>query len=473
MSRYCYQDTVSKFLSEEKSEWIEKMKKEFVELSPLPVSQSQVNAWNDCFDVLQRELPAFDNAHPGFSIIFEYMLPYESGRRPDVVLLSTEQVLILEFKMKTIGEQADVDQCKAYGRDIRNYHFESRDKEVLEALVLTKAKGKISRNRYTKTPVISGDEIGDYLEKVVADKTTPANVEAWCESAYEPLPTIVEAAKKFMNNAPLPRIRRVNSTGIPDALECLTKISKHAEENGEYVIAFVTGVPGAGETFLGLQFVYDVCKDNGLVNSVYLSGNGPLVEVLTDALHSKVFVKDLHTVVNEFLMHKARDFQKNIIVFDEGQRAWDVGQMAAKNKSLTESEPDVMVRLCEERLDWCVLLILVGEGQEIYKGENSGIKQWNTALNKGSKEWKIVCPDKLVPVFEADQEVMDIEEAASLDLTVSLRTHLAGDVSDFANSLIDGNIEKARSYVESIYEEGFSMSRCRKGLLCTEIWGRS
>ena len=237
----------------------------------------------------------------------------------------------------------------------------------------------------------------------------------------------------------------------------MTKISKHAEENGEYVIAFVTGVPGAGETFLGLQFVYDVCKDNGLVNSVYLSGNGPLVEVLTDALHSKVFVKDLHTVVNEFLMHKARDFQKNIIVFDEGQRAWDVGQMAAKNKSLTESEPDVMVRLCEERLDWCVLLILVGEGQEIYKGENSGIKQWNTALNKGSKEWKIVCPDKLVPVFEADQEVMDIEEAASLDLTVSLRTHLAGDVSDFANSLIDGNIEKARSYVESIYEEGFSM----------------
>ncbi len=461
MSRYCYQNTLTEFLEEERTSWLETMKNAFSEISPLPLSPSQVNAWKDCFDVLQRELPVFNEAHPGFSIIFEYMLPYESGRRPDVVLLSAEQVLILEFKMKITGEQADVDQCKAYGRDIRNYHFESRDKEVLDALVLTRTSRKLARNRYTKTPVISGDALGDYLEKVVSPTTTPTDVEAWCESSYEPLPTIVEAAKKFMNDEPLPRIRRVNSTGIPSAIECLTKISKEAEENNEHVIAFVTGVPGAGKTFLGLQYVYDICKDNGLVNSVYLSGNGPLVEVLTDALHSKVFVKDLHTVVNEFLQHKARDFQKNIIVFDEGQRAWDVGQMAAKGKSQDESEPDVMVRLCEERLDWCVLLILVGEGQEIYKGENSGIGQWNTALNKGSKAWKIVCPDKLKPIFEEDQNVADIEEAAALDLTVSLRTHLAGDVSDFANALIDGDIDKARSYISSIYEEGFSMAITR------------
>ena len=318
MKRYCYQNSVTQFLQEDRAAWLESMKSAFSELSPLPLGPSQVNAWKDCFDVLQNELPAFDKARPGFSIIFEYMLPYESGRRPDVVLLSEEQVIVLEFKMKSSGEQADVDQCKAYGRDIRNYHFESREREVLDALVLTKTTGKLARNRYTKTPVISGDAIHDYLEKVVAATTTPTDVEAWCESSYEPLPTIVEAAKKFMNNEPLPRIRRVNSTGIPDAIECLTKISKSAEKNHEHVIAFVTGVPGAGKTFLGLQYVYDICKDNGLVNSVYLSGNGPLVEVLTDALHSKVFVKDLHTVVNEFLAHKAKDFQTNILVFDEG-----------------------------------------------------------------------------------------------------------------------------------------------------------
>jgi hypothetical protein len=261
----------------------------------------------------------------------------------------------------------------------------------------------------------------------------------------------------FMNNEPLPNIRRVNSTGIPQAIECLTEIADDAKTNNKHVIAFVTGVPGAGKTFLGLQYVYDICKDNGLVNSVYLSGNGPLVEVLTDALKSKVFVKDLHTVVNEFLQHKAVDFKKNIIVFDEGQRAWDVKQMSEKGKSRTESEPDVMVRLCEERLDWCVLLILVGEGQEIYKGENSGIEQWNDALNKGHKDWEVVCPDKLVKVFEKDQTIIKQDNSNALDLTVSLRTHLAGDVSNFANSLIDGDIKKAASLVEPIYKAGFSM----------------
>ena len=457
MGRYCYSSSVSEFLRTNKEDWLEIMQTSFAENSTLPLDSSQINAWKDCYDVLQKVLPDFDSAHPGFAVIFEYQLPYESGRRPDVVLLSEEQVIILEFKMKLAIYSADLDQCTAYGRDIREYHYESRNKEVIDALVLTKAKGISERDSEVGTYICSGDKLGSFLEEVVADSVTPCDVGDWVDSAYEPLPTIVEAARMFMKNEPLPNIRRVNSTGIPDALECLTSISKYAEENSEHIIAFVTGVPGAGKTFLGLQFVYDICKENNLVNSVYLSGNGPLVEVLTDALKSKVFVKDLHSVINEFLQHKANDFKKNIIVFDEGQRAWDVQQMAAKQKSDTESEPDVMIRLCEERLEWCVLLILVGEGQEIYKGENSGIEQWNDALNKGSCEWKVVCPDKLKHVFEADQEIMDVEGAASLDLTVSLRTHLAGDVSSFANNLIDGDIDKAKSYVSSIYKAGFSM----------------
>lgn len=346
--------------------------------------------------------------------------------------------------MKNDVLQADLDQCTAYGRNIKEYHFESRNREVVSTLVLTRTKDVMEHDTDVNTYICRADQLNELLDRVVSSSSNQCDIDLWTESAYEPLPTIVEAARKFMKNEPLPNIRRVNSTGIPDAIECLSAISKHAEEHNEHVIAFVTGVPGAGKTFLGLQYVYDVCQDNGLVNSVYLSGNGPLVEVLTDALKSKVFVKDLHSVINEFLAHKANDFQKNIIVFDEGQRAWDVRQMAEKNKSKTESEPDVMVRLCEERLDWCVLLILVGEGQEIYKGENSGIEQWNTALNKGNLEWKLVCPDKLRPVFENDQEIMDVDGASSLDLTVSLRTHLAGDVSCFANSLIDGDVKKSK-----------------------------
>jgi len=385
MNRYCYQNRIAKFLLESRINWLNTMKESMQQISQLPLSTTQVRAWDDCFSELKTELATFASNHPEFSIIFEYNLPYESGRRPDVILLSDEQVIILEFKMKSFVLQADLDQCSAYGRDIREYHYESRNKEVIDALVLTRTNSLLKRVSGSDTYVCSGDKLNEFLDTVVHEKSNSCDIEKWTESAYEPLPTIVEAAKLFMKNEPLPNIRRVNSTCIPKAIECLTNVSKKAEENSEHIIAFVTGVPGAGKTFLGLQYVYDVCKDN-IANSVYLSGNGPLVEVLTDALKSKVFVRDLHSVINEFLQKGAPDFHKNIIVFDEGQRAWDVKQMSDKKKSDTESEPDVMIRLCEERLDWCILLVLVGEGQEIYKGENSGIEQWNTALNKGKKE---------------------------------------------------------------------------------------
>ena len=133
VNRYCYQNQISTFLQEDKGEWIDEMRSTMTAISPLPLSSSQMHAWDDCFKVLQRELPTFAAKHPEFSIIFEYFLPYESGRRPDVVLLSDKQVIILEFKMKRALEQADQDQCTAYGRDIREYHYESRNIPALRA----------------------------------------------------------------------------------------------------------------------------------------------------------------------------------------------------------------------------------------------------------------------------------------------------------------------------------------------------
>ena len=104
-----------------------------------------------------------------------------------------------------------------------------------------------------------------------------------------------------------------------------------------------------------------------------------------------------------------------------------------------------------------MLLILVGEGQEIYNGENAGIQQWNTAINKGVEDWEVVCPDKLLPVFGHDQRILKNANSNSLDLTVSLRTHLAGDVSDFVNDVIDGKIKQAAKKAPSIFDYGFTM----------------
>ena len=461
--RCCYSNTVKGFLSETEGNFIKIMKAAFNDEYVLSLGSSQEHAWRDCFEVLQEQLPIFEEDVEGaFHIVFEYALPYESGRRPDVLLVSNEHVLILEFKMKGSVEEADVDQVRAYARDIREYHFESRDKTVIPFLVLTKGSGidTFISKEYGEVICCTKERLGVNLSDAIfdpVDKFEPSscNIERWMDSKYEPLPTIVESARRFMDKAELPNIRRVNSTCIPQTLENLRKLTRYAKKNKKHTIAFVTGVPGAGKTYLGLQYVYDIREADGKVNSVYLSGNGPLVKVLTDALNSNVFVKDLHKVENEFLRNGSPDFDSNVIVFDEGQRAWDVEQMKAKKRG-DFSEPDVMIQLAEECLDWCVLLILVGEGQEIYKGENSGISQWNDALDNGDLEWEAVFPSKLNDVFDRQNKVVGIDYDV-FDLTVSLRSHLAGDVSTFVNLLIDGNITAAANLSKQIYDAGYSM----------------
>lgn len=138
--RCCYSNSVRGFLDEEENSWLKTMKTAFSDEYILELGNYQVNAWVDCFKCLKVYLPLLKEEDKNFSIIFEYALPYESGRRPDVILLSKEQLIILEFKMKNNFLPEDIDQAVAYARYIREYHFESREKKVTSILVLTKIK---------------------------------------------------------------------------------------------------------------------------------------------------------------------------------------------------------------------------------------------------------------------------------------------------------------------------------------------
>lgn len=452
--RYCYADTIANFFKTTQEEWIEEMKSGFSEAYLLSLGRVQIGVWIDCYKVLKQELKEIASKHPEIFIVFEYSLPYESGRRPDVLLISNEIVIVLEFKKKNQALRADIDQAASYARDIEEYHFESRSKTISAILVVTEMENEYYEQNGIS--ICSGNRLGEALSETMSGEITACNLDEWIDSSYEPLPTIVEAARMIMEKEELPNIRRVNSTGIPKAIELLEEITQYAKKENKHILALVTGVPGAGKTFLGLQYVYNICEDNHAVNSVYLSGNGPLVQVLTNALGSNVFVKDLHKVENEYIRNGARDFKNNVIVFDEGQRAWDKKQMAEKNRGHNVSEPDVMVKLAEDRLEWCVLLVLVGEGQEIHNGENAGVAQWNDALNNSSIPWEVVCPDKLLNIFENDQIIIEGDNN-TLDLTISLRTHLAGDVSDFVNNIISADIKGAKALVGKISEAGFTM----------------
>lgn len=451
--RYCYCSSLQDFFSIDKKEWLSIMKREFSLEYGLQLGKLQELAWEDCFDNLQEFLRLIDNKNNMFDIIFEYSLPYESGRRPDVLLISEEQVIILEFKMKDKFLPEDIDQVAAYARDISEYHYESRNKLVTPILVLTKSINKKPSKLSNGVIILSVNYLSTLIDGESSETVTPCNIDNWINSRYEPLPTIVEAAKKFMENESLLNIKKITSTGIPDAIKFLKELTADAKANKKHILALVTGVPGAGKTFLGLQYVYDVCKSNENVNSVYLSGNGPLIEVLTDALNSDVFVKNIHTVVNEHILGKTKGFNKNILVFDEGQRAWDKDQMF-KKRNTPMSEADILIDLAGRELEWSVLLILVGEGQEINTGENSGLIQWDTALKKSNKNWIVVCPGKLVDIFKETHRVIAND---NFNLNETLRSYLANDVSKYINLLLDGEIEKARNLSTSILEAGFNM----------------
>lgn len=193
------------------------------------------------------------------------------------------------------------------------------------------------------------------------------------------------------------------------------------------------------------------------MHSVYLSGNGPLVKVLSAALGSNVFVKDLHKQIDEFVRYQAKDFHQNIIVFDEGQRAWTQERMAQRNPGRQCSEAELMLRLAETRLPWCVFLVLIGEGQEIYKGESAGVDQWVTAVSRAQRAWEIVAPSKLTASFEPLRTMCRLHARNQLDLNVSLRNHLAQDASTFMNHLISGEIDQAKLLAPSLQSAGYTM----------------
>ncbi|EOU1124401.1 DUF2075 domain-containing protein [Clostridium perfringens] len=300
--------------------------------------------------------------------------------------------------------------------------------------------------------ICSPDKLPYKLEECLNIEVDDDFVLNWINSKYEPLPTIVDAARAVMKNEPLPYIKKVNSTGIPNAINFLKDVANKAKKNKEHTLVLVTGVPGAGKTFLGLDFVYKVRESNKL-NSIYLSGNGPLVKVLQNALGSKVFVRDLHLEIDEFLHKKNSCFDKNIIVFDEGQRIWNEERIYKKYKISNKTEADIMIGMIESSVDWSVLVVLVGEGQEINSGELNGVIQWSKAIDE---KWKVICPDKISKYFNSNAIIKD-NNRNLLDLTISLRSHLAGDVSKFINFIISGDFEKASALKDNISKQGFRM----------------
>ena len=430
--------SISDFINTSKSKWLNLLKSHVTEvMSDIP-GDSQVRAWDDCYNVLQNEFRKMD-FHDKTYFIFEYPLHRERGRRPDVLLLTGETLYVLEFKQHNLPDQAQVDQAYAYARDLAHYHLATHMLTVEVLLILTGATNYERKSE--NVLILSSDKLSTFFSSKL-NQPFCQNSTDWCKSSYEPLPSILTAEKLFFESEKLPQIKRALSAEIPTTLAAIHNIIDNKNQVSTHNLILITGVPGAGKTLVGLNYVHSEKNKK----ASFLSGNGPLVNVLQATLKGKSLVQGLLGFKKTYsdLSQKPRE---DVIVFDEAQRAWGHKRMRGNF-----SEPEVLIRIAETKENFTIIA-LIGEGQEIHVGEEDGLVLWEKAVNTiATKNWNIYGPEKLAPVFSKNYHVTD-----NLDLTVSLRTHTAENLQFFVNSIFLNNLKSAKSALVSLYKEGYQL----------------
>ena len=479
-------------------------------------------AWKNEITLLQQVLLPWKNEEA--EIIFEYDIP-RLGKRIDVVLLLRKVIFCLEFKVgQQDALQTDVEQVMDYALDLKNFHRYSSDKTIVPILVPTKRNS--SSNIFQPSiyhdsvfnPLISGEKglrtlIQDVLLHIKADE--PGTIKDWVISPYTPTPTIIEAARSLYENHSVEEITRHEADKVTTdtTIAYILDVINSSKQNEQKSICFVTGVPGAGKTLVGLDVaVKQSYRDGGKFNdddgAVYLSGNGPLVAVLTEALARNNYQKateqkqkkklsDSRREVNKFIqiIHRYRDnmlakiknpvengileidpdkavkLQKSgygevehVAIFDEAQRAWTHKRIAdylkrggtygnkLKVANFPMSEAAFLIWSLDQREDWATIVCLIGGGQEINTGE-AGIAEWINALNNHFQHWNVYISDKLTDAEYAEGKINELLKqnkkvvySDKLHLGVSLRSFRAERLSAFVHSLLSFNSNAVELY---------------------------
>ncbi len=418
-------------------------------------SESQVRAWRDSIPALQREgqqLLVHERSAPTYGTILEYELPMES-RRPDCVLLVDGAVVVVELKGKSEPSAADIDQVAAYARDLRCYHRHCETQPVQPLLVPTRMRGA-SYERHGVL-VCSPESLEAEVRGLQRPRLPATDIDAFlADDAYRPLPTLVAAARELLRSGQVRRVSRAAAATEP-TVALLSEIAHEAARTRTRRLVLVTGVPGAGKTLVGLQTVHAdwlddlaVAREGGkpTAAAVFLSGNGPLVDVLQYELtrghaDGKTFVRGVRDYVKRYSSRRSPVPPEHILVFDEAQRAWDRHQVAASHgwkPDEAKSEPELFLEFAERIPDWCVVVGLIGSGQEIHKGEEAGIEAWRDAIERSARrdEWTVHCPRGLNAAMRLPAAEPRLDDR--LNLTTELRFHLTKDVHRYVATLLEG-----------------------------------
>jgi hypothetical protein len=467
--RYGWAGRVDAFLRLERESWVTCLSEHHATRLGGEAGAPQLAAWRDAWTHLQRALSAVVARQPAaasWGAVFEYELPREGGRRPDVVLLCQAAIVVVEFKRDSRPLQAYRDQVAGYVRDIGAYHSAAHGVCVRGVLALSTARNLLAESGdvVIASPDRLADAVVSHGSRGWGDAGAPGaapgapTLEVWLGGEYAPLPSLVQAARLLFAGDQLPAIKRAASAGVGEAVATLRRVAAEAEAAGERHLVFVTGVPGAGKTFVGLQFVYGhkASTSPGQTEAVLLSGNGPLIRVLSDALRSKAFVQSVHDYLREHAEPDAPAPCERVWVYDEAQRAWDATAVE-RLRGRAVSEPEDFVGLGARRDGWAMLVALIGAGQEIHVGEEAGLPGWRDALERSSTPWVVHCPPRVAAEFGALPGGSRVAPDASLDLTTSIRTHVAEDVQHWVAALLASDLAAAATLADRVRAQRFRL----------------
>jgi hypothetical protein len=438
-------------------------------------SAEQIRAWDQAVPRLQEEVDeirVLRQEAASYTAILEYELPLES-RRADAIFLLRESVLVIELKGKTRPSDADIDQAHAYARDLRCYHAECEDRAVHALLIPTGARGDLGISRGVR---ICGP---DALDRVVAEyDSTPTgrlidSDRFLAGDAYRPLPTLVTAARELFRTGSLRRVKRAAAV-TDDAVDAIVRVVHEAAKTRSRRLVLLTGVPGAGKTLVGLRLVHShfiddlaVPRQTGTPTSpaVFLSGNGPLVAVLQHELHGQndggaTFVRDVKNYVRHY-SRPGRVPAEHVLVYDEAQRAYDAAMVASKHPAMAttaRSEPELFVEFAERVPEWCVVVGLIGGGQEIHVGEEGGTVQWADAIGHSHRrgDWIVHGPPALLETFAG----LPYQPSTALNLDRSLRSHLSEDLHRFVAQLVSNPpapVDAQAALAKSLAKQGHDL----------------
>ena len=398
-------------------------------------------------------------------------------------------ILVIEFKM---GAQ-DFDstsrwQVTSYARDLRDFHAESHGRSIVPVLCATDAQtgstdlGELTHEAGEVGTLVktNGANLGSGLMRIEKEYdrnlSQPIVPNQWLNSPYRPTPTIIEAATLLYESHDVRELSHRHAHNLDQTTDLLLREMEEAKGYGRRTICFVTGIPGAGKTLTGLNVVHSKgVQDSSGLSGIFLSGNGPLVKIVREAIvrsrtsmgrkrvdcqhEASTFIQNVHNFLRYYLEDRPEEApHENVVVFDEAQRAWDNAQVKRK-RGRDDSEASLLLDVMERLPDWAVIVALVGGGQEIYLGE-AGLEEWGRALQKREGRWRVVASPEVLLGGESvaghklfngpvpDNVSFVQEPLAHLDVVV--RNHRAQRWTEWVNDLLSSRLDSARRHLPAM-----------------------